>query len=84
MTLVAICSVVLDLVFVCSLFKKVDVDRVLCWNEAEDGMGKTVLKPWEDRLDKDKVCSQKFDVLVQSLDSKSVHKGFKANVQLGL
>ena len=43
-----------------------------------------MLKSWEDRLDKDKVCSQKFDVLVQSLDSKSVHKVFKANVQLGL
>ena len=39
----------------CSLYKKIDVERVLCWNEAEDGMGKTVFKPWEDRMNRDKV-----------------------------
>ena len=25
-----------------SLYQKIDIDRVLCWNEAEEGSGKTV------------------------------------------
>lgn len=37
-----------------SLYKKIDTDRVLCWNEAEEGTGKTVFKAWEDRMEREK------------------------------
>ena len=39
-----------------SLYKKIDLTKVQCLNEAEDGSGKEVFKAWEQRLDKDKVC----------------------------
>jgi len=38
-----------------SLYKKIDLTKVQCLNEAEDGSGKEVFKAWERRLDKDKV-----------------------------
>ena len=39
-----------------NLYKKIDLTKVQCLNEAEDGSGKEVFKAWEQRLDKDKVC----------------------------
>lgn len=38
-----------------SLYQKIDIQRVECLNEAEDNSGKLVFKPWEDRLDLEKV-----------------------------
>ena len=44
-----------------SLYQKIDIDRVLCWNEAEEGSGKTVFKAWEDRMDRDKTVESDVD-----------------------
>jgi hypothetical protein len=38
-----------------SLYLKVDTERVRCLNEAHDGSAKFVFKPWQERLDKEKV-----------------------------
>lgn len=40
-----------------SLYKKIDLHKVQCMNESEDGSGKEVFKAWERRLDRDKVSS---------------------------
>ncbi len=39
----------------CSLYKKIDLSKVQCLNESEDGAGKTVFKPWDERFDREKV-----------------------------
>ena len=33
-----------------SLYLKIDKERLVCLNEAVTGSGKTVFKPWEERL----------------------------------
>lgn len=33
-----------------SLFERVDKSNVTCLNESVEGSGKTILKPWEERL----------------------------------
>ena len=38
-----------------SLYLKIDTERVQCLNEAEDGSAKYIFKPWDQRLDKEKV-----------------------------
>lgn len=38
-----------------SLYLKIDTERVQCLNEAEEGSAKYVFKPWDKRLDKEKV-----------------------------
>lgn len=38
-----------------SLYEKIDMDAVECLNEQIDGSGKTIFKPWEERLDVSKV-----------------------------
>lgn len=38
-----------------SLFKKIDVTNLECLNEAVEGSGKFVFKPYEERLNFDKV-----------------------------
>jgi hypothetical protein len=38
-----------------SLYKHIDTENVECLNETVDGSGKTIFKPWEDRLNKEKV-----------------------------
>lgn len=35
-----------------NLFEKIDKDNLQCLNEAIDGSGKTVFKPWDQRLDR--------------------------------
>ena len=45
----------------CSLYKKIDTDRVLCWNEATEDSGKTVFKAWEDRLGREKMVESDVD-----------------------
>ena len=44
-----------------SLYLKIDLERLQCLNESEDGSGKNVFKPWDKRLDVDKV-----DILILS------------------
>jgi len=44
-----------------SLHQKIDVDRVQCLNELEEDSGKYVFKPWEDRLNNDKVVESDAD-----------------------
>ena len=39
-----------------SLYSKIDIDRVRCLNERMDGMAQKVIKPWDQRLDTEKVC----------------------------
>ena len=38
-----------------SLYSKIDLDRVRCLNERVTGMAKSVIKPWDQRLDNEKV-----------------------------
>lgn len=38
-----------------SLYSKIDMDNLECLNEVSEGSGKTVFKPWEERLNLDKV-----------------------------
>lgn len=38
-----------------SLYQKVDLSRVECLNEVTEGSGKTVLKSWAERNDKNHV-----------------------------
>lgn len=38
-----------------SLFKKIDVDNLECLNETVDGSAKLIFKPYEERLNFDKV-----------------------------
>lgn len=45
-----------DLGVAYSLYTRIDTDHVECLNEAVDGSGKTVFKPWEERLSREKVC----------------------------
>ena len=37
-----------------SLFQRIDMNNLTCLNEETDDSGKTVFKPWESRLDRDK------------------------------
>lgn len=52
-----------------SLYKKIDLYKVQCMNESEDGSGKEVFKAWEQRLDRNKVSS---DVTVKVLVARDV------------
>ena len=38
-----------------SLYKKIDLINLQCYNESEEGAGRTVFKPWEQRQDHTKV-----------------------------
>lgn len=42
-----------------SLYRKIDIERVMCLNEAVDSSGKLVFKPWDERLDREKVRKKK-------------------------
>jgi len=44
-----------------SLYQKVDLAKLECLNEAEEGSGKSVLKPWEDRKDRSKFVTSDAD-----------------------
>lgn len=44
-----------------SLYTKIDTDNLECLNEHIDGAGKSVFKPWEDRLKKDKYVDSDAD-----------------------
>lgn len=39
-----------------SLYTKIDMMNLECLNEVEEGSGKTIFKPYEERLHFDKVC----------------------------
>ena len=38
-----------------SLYKKIDTEKLQCLNETEEGSGKSVFKPWDERADKTRV-----------------------------
>jgi hypothetical protein len=38
-----------------SLYSKIQLERVLCLNERTDGMARSIIKPWDQRLDTEKV-----------------------------
>lgn len=40
-----------------SLYTKIDMENLECLNETEEGSGKTIFKPYEDRLNFEKVSS---------------------------
>lgn len=44
-----------------SLYQKIDLHQVECLNEAVDGSGKSVFKPWENRLTIDKFVESDVD-----------------------
>lgn len=39
-----------------SLYEKIDKENLECLNEAVEGSGKTIFKPFEERLNFDVVC----------------------------
>ena len=41
--------------YIYSLYQKIDTEKLQCLNEAEEGSGKTVFKPWDERFDRSKV-----------------------------
>lgn len=41
-----------------SLYSKIDKENLECLNETTEGSGKTVFKPWEERLNFDAVSSR--------------------------
>ncbi|OLL26418.1 PITH domain-containing protein [Neolecta irregularis DAH-3] len=43
-----------------SLYEYIDRDNVRALNEAEEGMGKAIIKPWDSRLDTTQAASQRF------------------------
>lgn len=43
-----------------TLYTKIDIENVQCLNEAVEGSGKTVFKPWDERLDFDRVSFRCF------------------------
>lgn len=44
-----------DLGVAYTLYTKIDTENVQCLNEVTEGSGKLVFKPWDKRLDTDKV-----------------------------
>jgi hypothetical protein len=38
-----------------SLYSKIQLERVQCLNERVDGMARSIIKPWDQRLDTEKV-----------------------------
>ncbi|XP_027231223.2 PITH domain-containing protein GA19395 [Penaeus vannamei] len=44
-----------------SLYTRIDIDNVECLNEAVEDSGKTVFKPWEERLDREKFVESDAD-----------------------
>lgn len=44
-----------DLASSYSLYLKIDTEKVTCLNEATEESGKHVFKPWDKRMDKEKV-----------------------------
>ncbi|XP_071964313.1 PITH domain-containing protein 1-like [Antedon mediterranea] len=44
-----------------TLFTKIDKDNVECLNEVDDGSGKLVFKPWNERLNKEKFVESDAD-----------------------
>ena len=44
-----------------SLYQKIDMNNLTCLNEETDGSGKTVFKPWESRLDREKFVQSDAD-----------------------
>ena len=44
-----------------SLYQKIDTDGVQCWNEAEEGSGRTVFRAWEERMDQEKMVESDVD-----------------------
>lgn len=42
------------------LYQKIDLQRVQCYNEAVEGSGQTVFKPWDERKDRSKAHSSPF------------------------
>ena len=48
-------SFTISRLYVYSLYQKIDTEKLQCLNEAEEGSGRTVFKPWDERLDRTKV-----------------------------
>ena len=43
-----------------TLYSKIDKEHVECLNESTENSGKSVFKPWDERLLHDKVCGGNF------------------------
>jgi len=44
-----------------SLYTKIDKENLTCLNERQDGSGKDIFKPWEERLNMDKIVESDVD-----------------------
>ena len=43
-----------------NLYSKIEKENLECLNESQEGAGKLVFRPWDERLLKDKVCLERF------------------------
>ncbi|KAJ3029695.1 PITH domain-containing protein 1 [Rhizophlyctis rosea] len=59
-----------------TLYQQVDIDRVRCLNESENGAAKTVFKSWEEREDRTQFVESDAD------EQLIIHVPFTANVKL--
>lgn len=56
-----------------SLYAKIDRENLECLNEAVDGSGKTIFKPWEERLNFNVVGTKYYDFLVSKMVNTYLH-----------
>ena len=77
-----------DLGVLYSLYTRIDTERIECLNEAIEGSGKTVFKPWDQRLNFEQVCHpfrqivilicvQLFDSLLKAIATKNSSLRFR-------
>ena len=61
-----------------SLYLKIDTEKVECLNEESEGSGKDVFKPWDQRLDTEKVIlhyRSEYERLLGNFDSVADREG---------
>jgi hypothetical protein len=51
------------------LYSRIDRDNIRCLNESDPDTGKTIVKPWDQRFDNDKVYAVPFYVWRQSKEA---------------
>ena len=52
-----------DMAVLYNLYSKIEKDNLECLNESQEGSGKLVFRPWDERMLKDKVFCWKFSAV---------------------